>query len=134
MSTWGFYVPEEIGVPNEHKHMGVMLSGRVTMVSGADAWTESRSKASKKDYANHSGSGMPKRIMPTDNNVNNLMFEESDITDKGHIGECVLDNWGIEAIVYEPRTLAGKKVANQVKKLSEMYNIPLLTAKQAFGI
>jgi len=137
MSTYGVYMPDKsthlLDMNPHQMTLGVLLQGRVTFASCDDAWTESRSKATKKDRQAHEPSGMPKRIMPTNANVHSLLFEEEDIKDKA-IGECVLDNWGIEAIVYDPRTRQGKKIAKQVKKLSEMHGIPLMTAKQVFGV
>ena len=113
--------------------IGVLLKGRVTIATKEDAWTESRSKASKKDIQRHQDSGMPKRLMPTTSNVNNLLFEEEDILEYRMIGECVLDNWGIEAIVYNHKHFNADTLEPVVRKLSKEYGIPLLTAEEAFG-
>ena len=102
------------------------------MATKDDAWTESRSKATKKDRQVHQSSGIPKRIMPTNANIHSLLFEEQDIKDMG-IGECILDNWGIEAIVYNPKTRAGAYLGDAVRRLSKQYGIPLITAQDALG-
>ena len=135
MSTWGYYVPaQQTSCPINQMTLGVLLNGRVTLATADDAWTESRSKASKKDKQRHRESGMPKRLMPTNSNVHNLLFEESDITD-GRMGECILDNWGIEAIVYNPKGIgAPKSLEASVKILSKQYDIPAITAQEAFGV
>ena len=134
MSTWGFYVPaKQISCPINQMTLGVLLKGRVTLATADDAWTESRSKASKKDMQRHKSSGLPKRVMPITSNVNNLLFEEEDITD-GRMGECILDNWGIEAIVYNPKTRTGAYLGDAVRKLSKQYGIPWKTAQDAFGV
>ena len=135
MSTWGYHVPSGIiKCPKNQMTLGVLLKGRVTMVSAEDAWTESRSKASKKDKQRHKGSGDPKRMVPTNSNVNNLLFEEVDILDRKAIGECIIDNWGIEAIVYNPKNAEGIKLEGALEKISEEYGIPVVTAQDAFGI
>ena len=134
MSTWGYYVPEKfIACGKNQMTIGVLLKGRVTIATKEDAWTESRSKASKKDKQRHQSSGMPKRLMPTNSNVNNLLFEEEDIKENRMIGECVLDNWGIEAIVYNPKNIQGARLGDVVRKLSKQYGIPWMTAENAFG-
>ena len=134
MSTWGYYVPGKMtACGRKGMTIGVLLKGRVTIATKEDAWTESRSKASKEDIRRHQGSGMPKRLMPITSNVNNLLFEEEDILESRMIGECVLDNWGIEAIVYNHKHFQGRSLEPVVKKLSEEYGIPFLTAEQVFG-
>ena len=134
MSTWGYYVPGKMtACDKKGMTIGVFLKGRVTIATKEDAWTESRSKASKVDTQRHQGSGMPKRLMPTTSNVNNLLFEEEDILENRMIGECVLDNWGIEAIVYNHKHFLADSLEAVVKKLSKEYGIPLLTAEEAFG-
>lgn len=136
MSTYGIYVPDKsLSVLDLHVNqmtIGVLLQGRVTMATNDDAWTESRSKATKKDRRVHKASGIPKRIMPTNANVHSLLFEEEDIKEKA-IGECILDNWGIEAIVYNPKTRTGAHLGDAVRKLSKQYGIPWVTAQDALG-
>ena len=136
MSTYGIYVPDKsLSVVDLHVNqmtIGVLLQGRVTMATNDDAWTESRSKATKKDRQAHRSSGIPKRIMPTNSNVHSLLFEEEDIKDKA-VGECILDNWGIEAIVYNPKTITGAHLGDAVRKLSKQYGIPWKTAQDALG-
>lgn len=134
MSTWGFYVPQRIhSCPSAQLQVGVLLSGRVTLATSDDAWTESRSKATKKDQQRHQGSGMPKRLMPTNSNVNNLVFEEQDILDSKRIGECVLDNWEIEAIVYDANQNRDPLIKRAAKQLAEEYGIPVVTAASIGG-
>ena len=134
MSTWGYHVPSNyIACPPNQMILGVILKGRVTLASATDAWTESRSKASKKDMARMKSSGLPKRVMPTDDNVEALLFEEGDMDEKGDLGECILDNWSIETIVYNPNTRTGAFLGDAVRQLSEEYGIPWMTVKDAFG-
>ena len=128
MSTWGYHVPSNyIACPPKQMILGVLLKGRVTLVSSTDAWTESRSKASETDKKRHKSSGMPKRMMPTNSSVASLLFEEGDMDEKGDLGECILDNWGIEAIVYNPNTRNGDFLGDAVRQLSKEYGIPWKT-------
>ena len=60
--------------------------------------------------------------MPTPDMVNALLFEEEDIKEFGKIGECVLDNWSIEAIVCR----RGHKIEPDAEQLAKRYNVPLL--------
>jgi len=137
MSTYGIYVPDKsLAIVRHHINqmtIGVLLQGRVTLATDDDAWTESRSKATKKDRQVHKPSGIPKRIMPTNANIQSLLFEEEDIKVDG-VGECILDNWGIEAIVYNPKTRTGAILGDVVRKLSKLYGIPWVTAQDAFGV
>jgi ribosomal protein L19E len=137
MSTYGVYLPDVYSsqIMNDPSKLdiGVLLKGRVTIASSEDAYTESRSKATKKDMQRHKHSGMPKRIVATDFNVDSLVFEEEDIKEM-FISECVLDNWGIEAIVYNPKKKEGAMLEASVKKLSKQYGIPFITVQDAFGI
>ena len=74
--------------------------------------------------------------MPTDASVSTLLFEEEEIiAHPGDLGECILDNWGIEAIVYNPKSVdrAGAFLGDAVRKLSKEYGIPWITAEEAFG-
>ena len=71
--------------------------------------------------------------MPITSNVNNLLFEEEDITER-RVGECILDNWSIEAIVYNPKIRTGHRLEPIIKDLAERYNIPLVSAQDAFGV
>ena len=131
MSCWGVYMPDpEVSMCRiQQQVIGVLLSGRVTMALRDDAWTESRSKATPKDIKRHKQSGMPKRVMPTNSNVGSLLFEEIDILEGRRVGECVLDNWGIEAIVYHPGVHGGKRLEEYVKQLSKTHNIPVVDAR-----
>ena len=137
MSTYGVYVPDKLlsMIRHHQNHMaiGVLLEGRVTIATDDDAWTESRSKATKKDRSVHQPSGIPKRIMPTNANIVSLLFEEEDIKLNG-VGECILDNWSIEAIVYNPKTRTGAYLGDAVRKLSKEYGIPWMTAQDVFGV
>lgn len=137
MSTYGVYLPDVYSsqIFNDPNKMtiGVLLKGRVTIASSEDAYTESRSKATKKDIQRHKDSGMPKRIIPSDHMVSSLVFEEEDIKDM-FVSECVLDNWGIEAIVYDPKKKEGVMLEASIKKLSKQYGIPFMTVQDAFGI
>jgi len=126
MSTYGIYNGAH-QIPTTQLLFGVVISGRVTLATKDDAWTESRSKATPKDFERHKGSGMPKRIMPTDDMIDTLLFEEADILEGGKIGECVLDNWSIEAIVCNPTIKDDLVKAAEV--LAKQYGVPLLEPK-----
>ena len=133
MSTYGIYDGKIEKIPVHQKSFGVIISGRVTLATTDDAFTESRSKATPVDIATYRGSGMPKRIMPTNKNVDSLLFEEEDILYEGGIGECVLDNWSVEAIVYNPKSRSGAFVEKAAAKIAEQYGVPLLTAQSVLN-
>lgn len=126
MSTYGIYNNTH-NIPRQQKKFGVLISGRVTLATMEDAFTESRSKASQKDIETHASSGMPKRIMPTDDKIESLLFEEADIMETGRIGECIIDNWSIDAIVCSPKMEFELK--NSAKILAKQYGVPLLEPK-----
>jgi len=128
MSTYGIYNGMH-QIPRQQQKFGVIISGRVTLASMKDSFTESRSKATKKDIARHAGSGMPKRIMPSDEMIDDLLFEEDDIIESGLIGECVLDNWGIDAIVCTRNWRNSPSHGSFYKaaeRLAKQYAVPLL--------
>ena len=125
MSTYGIYNNTH-NIPQHQKKFGVLISGRVTLATGADAFTESRSKATKKDIARHASSGMPKRVLASDDMIDTLLFEESDILEKGQIGECVLDNWSIEAIVCK----RGHQIKDDAEKLARQFGVPLIWSSE----
>ena len=124
MSTYGIYNGMN-QIPKFQTNFGVMISGRVTLATMDDAFTESRSKASKKDLDTHASSGMPKRIMPTDDKIATLLFEEEDIKEFGKIGECIIDNWSIEAIVCNPNMR--DELVKAADTLAKQYRVPLIT-------
>ena len=124
MSTYGIYNGEN-QIPKFQTNFGVMISGRVTLATMNDAWTESRSKGTKKDLANHASSGMPKRIMPTDEMIQTLLFEEEDIKEFGKIGECIVDNWSIDAIVCNPNMK--DELVEAADALAKQYGVPMIT-------
>ena len=126
MSTYGIYNGLH-QIPDHQLKFGIIISGRVTLATMSDAFTESRSKASKSDAARHASSGLPKRIIATDNTVQTLLFEEEDIKEFGKIGECVLDNWGIDAIVCDPDLNEG--LVAGAEELAELYDVPLYHPK-----
>ena len=126
MSTYGIYNGLH-QIPVHQRKFGVIISGRVTLATQGDAFTESRSKATKSDTARHASSGLPKRITPTDYNVQTLLFEEEDIKEFGKIGECILDNWGIDAIVCDPDLNEG--LVAGAEELAELYDVPLYHPK-----
>ena len=121
MSTYGIYNKKH-QIPRHQQKFGILISGRVTLATMEDAFTESRSKALNSDIKRHAGSGMPKRIMPVDDMISKLLFEEQDIMEFGKIGECVLDNWNIEAIVCK----RGHKIKDAAEKLARQYGVPLI--------
>lgn len=125
MSTYGIYNNRH-NIPRQQKKFGVLISGRVTLATGDDAFTESRSKATDKDIATHASSGMPKRIMPDDDKIASLLFEEADILETGKIGECILDNWSIEAIVCK----RGHQIKDDAEKLARQFGVPLIWASE----
>ena len=136
MSTWGIYNKRK-GPGMTTEDLGVMLRGRVTLASSADAWVESRSKSTAKDRKLHKSSGMPKRTMPAQKNVAGLLFDESDLmaTSSGSTpppGECVLDNWSIEAIVYNPNRYP-KSDSIALKAFAASKGIPLLKSQDCWS-
>ena len=135
MSTWGIYNKMR-GPTDPYGDLGVMLKGRVTLASKSDAWVESRSKSTAKDRKTHASSGMPKRTMPAQKNVHELIFDESDILVRGPnrpvpSGECILDNWSIEAIVYNPNKYA-KEEGDALKSFADSKGIPLLRSQDCW--
>ena len=127
MSTYGIYNSQH-QIPRRQTRFGVIISGRVTLATMDDVFTESRSKATKKDIARHASSGMPKRIMPSDEFVSMLLFEEDDIIESRSIGECVIDNWSIDAIVCSPK-MKGYGLFAAAETLAKQYGVPLLEPK-----
>ena len=125
MSTYGIYSGKH-QIPKHQTKFGVIISGRVTLATMQDAFTESRSKASDKDIAAHASSGMPKRIMPTDDMIQSLLFEEKDIMEFGKIGECIIDNWSIEAIVCR----RGIEIKDAAEKLARQFSVPLIWSSE----
>ena len=125
MSTFGVY-KDKHQIPRHKLKFGVVISGRVTLATMDDAFTESRSKATNSDIKRHAGSGMPKRVMPTDDMIAALLFEEDDITEFGKIGECVIDNWSIEAIV----CTRGHRIKDAAEKLARQFNVPLIWSRE----
>jgi hypothetical protein len=126
MSTYGVYKGKSQAEWSQ-QDLGFLLKGRVTLATNQDAFVESRSKATKVDMERHKGSGLPKRTMPIDDRAFSLLFDASDIGVSGP-GECILDNWSIEAIVYNPSTI-GK---NAVQGVAQKYGIPMLSKGQVF--
>lgn len=125
MSTYGIYNGSH-NIPRQQLKFGVILSGRVTLATSDDAFTESRSKATPKDIARHASSGMPKRIMPSDEMVATLLFEEQEIIDyPGDLGECILDNWSVEAVVVNKNS----KWAPAAQELADKYGVPVTNLK-----
>ena len=126
MSTYGIYNGDH-QIPVHQRKFGVIISGRVTLATMDDAFTESRSKAKKSDIARHASSGMPKRIIPSDHMIQTLLFEEEDIKEFGKIGECIIDNWGIDAIVCDPNL--NEDLVAGAEELAELYDVPLYHPK-----
>ena len=133
MSTFGVYPGKHMVTPHNQK-LGVIISGRVTLASSEDAFTESRSRTTGLDTARHQSSGLPKRMTANDEMVNTLLFDEQNIIKHG-IGECILDNWSIEAIVCNSNAL--RKVNQQdvikgAKTLAKQYGVPLIESSMVF--
>ena len=63
--------------------------------------------------------------MPTDEMIHTLLFEEADIKEFGKIGECILDNWSIDAIVCNPDMR--EELVKAADVLSKQYGVPLIT-------
>ena len=78
--------------------------------------------------ARHAPSGMPKRIAPTDDKIQSLLFEEEDIIYFNNLGECILDNWSIEAIVCT--TFLPDSFIDAAQDLADQYGVPLITPKE----
>lgn len=123
MSTYGIYNGQH-QIPLFQSNFGVVISGRVTLATMDDAFTESRSKAKDSDIARHAGSGMPKRIIPSDHMVQTLLFEEEDIKEFGKLGECIVDNWSIEAIVCNPNMK--QELVDAAEELATQYDVPFI--------
>lgn len=131
MSTFGIYDGKHMMSPTQTS-FGVLMKGRVTLATGDDAFTESRSKALKSDMERHKGSGLPKRVIANDEMIRALLFEEEDIIKLGRVGECVLDNWSIEAIVCDQSRLDKYGLGGVVlgaKEIAKQYGVPLLEPK-----
>ena len=136
MSTYGVY--NGVAKCSRHeKFLGVLIKGRVTLASSMDAFVESRSKATKGDMKRHKGSGMPKRMMPTEQMVASLLFDESDIKDsQGYVGECVVDNWDVVAIVYDPKQYPEADYSMQIQKqyeaVAKKYGVKFMLKDEVF--
>ena len=128
MSTFGIYNGQhQIGA--QQLNFGVLLKGRVTLATMEDAFTESRSKAKPSDMKRHKGSGLPKRVLTSDSMIDALLFEEGDIKEFGRLGECILDNWSIEAIVCNNSEIMREELHDVIlgaQKLANSYGVPLL--------
>jgi hypothetical protein len=134
MSTWGIYKGAPVSNMFDQFDLGVILRGRVTLASKGDAWVESRSKATAKDIETHRSSGMPKRLMPTGYNVVNLLFDESDMHPPIRVkpyppGECVLDNWSIVGIVFNPHKYSAEE-GKALQAFADSKGIPLRKAQE----
>ena len=104
MSTWGVYNGSSLASAFDRK-IGVELEGRVTLAVKGDGMVESRSKASHVDMQTYVGSGLRKRPSTSKRYTDALLFDEEDVNDNGtkNIGECILSNWGVKAIWYNPK-------------------------------
>ena len=104
MSTWGVF-NGSCATSNRERSLGLELEGRVTLATVGDGMVESRSKATPVDQFKHVGSGLPKRPSTSKEYTDKLLFDEEDIRENGKIevGECILDNWSVKAIWYDPR-------------------------------
>ena len=136
MSTYGVYEGES-QCSRKEKFLGVLIKGRVTMASSRDAFVESRSKATKKDMERHKSSGMPKRMMPTEQMVMTLLFEEEDLQDHLYgVGECILDNWDVVAIVYDPKQYPEADYSMQIQKqyeaVAKKYGVKFMLKDEVF--
>ena len=103
MSTWGVCKGTCFASAFEKK-LGVEIEGRVTLAVRKDGMVESRSKATPTDHMRHVGSGLPKRPTTGKRFTDALLFDEEDVKESHTgVGECVLDNWSVKAIWYDPR-------------------------------
>jgi len=126
MSTYGVHKGKSQATWDQQA-LGFLIEGRVTLATNQDAFVESRSKATKVDMQRHRSSGLPKRVMAIDNRAIGLLFDASDIGVSGP-GECILDNWSIEAIVYNP----GMVDENAVVDVAQKYDIPMISQDKVF--
>lgn len=128
MSTYGVYLGKSGAKPRE-RSLGLLIRGRVTLASLQDSFVESRSKASSVDLERHKSSGLPKRMMPSDSQVPGLVFDEDDVArwTRGP-GECILDNWDVEAIVYDPQ----KQSSRDIDDIGRKYGLPVYTTSEVF--
>lgn len=131
MSTYGIYdrqAPDDVDL--EVLSLGVLIEGRVTFAHSKDAMVESRSKATPADYKTHKSSGMPKRMSPHYEYLQGLLFTEEDCRDKG-VGECILDNWSVKAIVLEKGSMR-KEQELGVHKLAAELGIDIVYSHEVF--
>ena len=131
MSTYGVYngkAPE--GVSREVMATGILIEGRVTFAYKDDAMVESRSKATPADYERHKSSGMPKRMSPYDSYLDGVLFNEEDCKEKG-VGECIIDNWSIDSVVYDMQYVSEQQEA-AIDKLANELGIGVLYAHEVF--
>ena len=77
--------------------------------------------------ARHAASGMPKRIIPSDDMIHTLLFEEDDLREVGQLGECVIDNWSVDAIVCSDAM--SEEFIDVAKTLAKQYGVPFLSPK-----
>ena len=135
LSTWGIWfgkwkTPDRWmlnrdGAPT----LGVIVRGRVTLAHSGDAWTESRSKGTEIDMERHKGSGMPKRIDRT--RASGLVFDHGEIQLGNGLGECILDNWTVDYVVYNPKYLEPEAI-KEIRQACDELGVSYITAQRAF--
>lgn len=125
MSTWGVYNGSS-ATSNRERSLGVELEGRVTLAVVGDGMVESRSKATQIDHSRHVGSGLPKRPSTSKDYTDKLLFDEEDVKVAGkvEVGECILDNWSVKAIWYDPRKYSHDEI-DGFKAFGDAIGIPV---------
>jgi hypothetical protein len=134
MSTWGVYKGKSKATEGKHSY-GFLLKGRCTYASFEDLYTESRSKVTPEDMNTHRGSGLPKRPGISKFVTEDSVIGERDIISDGRpLGECVLDNWSIDALVISKLSTRWMAIKNDPKimQLIKYYGIRILHPDEVF--
>jgi len=118
MSAYGFLDNRIAKKPS----IGIILKGRVTYAANRDAWSESRSKMTKRDEQKYKSSGIPKRPgIANDFNPDSILFDEKDIR-RDKIGELIVDNWTYDTVIlnfeqaYKEKGIKHPKYRAKMKK------------------
>lgn len=134
MSTWGVYNGKSKATEGKYSY-GFLLKGRCTYASFEDLYTESRSKVTPVDMKTHRGSGLPKRPGISRYVTDDSVIGEQDVISDGRpLGECVLDNWSIDALVISKLSGRWDIIKNDPKimQLIEYYGIRVISPGDVF--
>ena len=69
--------------------------------------------------------------------MESLLFDETDIKEaQGLVGECVVDNWDVVAIVYDPKQYPeadySREVQRQYEAVAERYGVKFMLKDEVF--